>query len=431
MEKRSKIFELNDADEPIREILGKVPSWIVKWGNTLILIFFISLLAISIIIKYPESVYSSAKLVSVNAPKPITANVMGKLINVNFKEGNMIKKGEIIGFVESVANHRQVLEMHEEIKQLSSGITSDNLLIFGKMLAQISHNELGELQQPFQIFSQAYLNYKNYVPGALFEKKREMLLADMENLKDSKATLQKEKQLLQQDIDLSKITFDANESLRQKKVISDLEYRIEKSKLINKLISVPQLETNILNSEGLKNEKEKEILDLDNIISTQKFLFSEALSTLNSQIEDWIKKYVLTSPIDGVINYKNFVQVNQQLQISQVICYVTPPHSQFYAEMYIPQSNFGKVHVGQQVLLKFPSYPFQEYGVVEANIDFISGIGTDSGYLSKIKFNNKLATTYKRKILYKDGMVANAEIITKDRRLIERFYYNLIKVVKN
>lgn len=429
MEKLSKIHDLNDADEPIREILGKVPSWIVRWGNTLILIFFTCLLAISVIIKYPESTYSNAKLVSVNAPKPITANATGKLIQVNFKEDAAVKKGDIIGFVESVANREQVLKMYQEVKQLNTNISSNTHVDFEATLSQITHDELGELQQPFQTFTQAYLTYKNYMPGAFYEKKKQMLLGDIDNLNSSNANLQKQKNLLQQDVALSKTTFDANESLRQKKIISDLEYRTEKSKMISKMIAVPQIDATVLNTESLKSEKQKEILELENTIAAQKFHFSEALSTFNSQIEDWIKKYALIAPIDGAISYKNFIQTNQQVQLGQVICYINPQGSQYYAEMYIPQSNFGKVKLGQKVLLKFPSYPYQEYGVVEGKVDFISRIGIDSGYLSKVKFTNNLVTTYNKEIQYKDGMTANAEIITKDMRLIERFYYNVIKLV--
>lgn len=430
MEKLSKIQELNDADEPIREILGKVPSWIVRWGNSLILIFFISLLAISIVIKYPESTYSNAKLVSVNAPKPITANVTGKLVQINFREDSVVKKGDMVGFMESVANRNQVLVMRRNIQLLSKTISSGDRLDFETALSKIAHNELGELQQPFQIFFQAYLTYKNYIPGAFFDKKKQILLAELSNLNSSKTNLQKEKTLLQQDVELSKKNFDANENLRQKKIISDLEYRTEKSKMLNKLISVPQIDASILNTNGLKSEKQKEILELDNTIAEQKFHFGEALSTFNSQIEDWIRKFALIAPIDGAVSYKNFIQVNQQVLVNQVICYINPKDSQYYAEMYIPQSNFGKVKLGQKVILKFSSYPYQEYGTIQGKVDFISRIGIDSGYLSKVKFTNNLVTTYNKKIQYKDGMTANAEIITNDMRLIERFYYNVIKFVK-
>ena len=80
--------------------------------------------------------------------------------------------------------------------------------------------------------------------------------------------------------------------------------------------------------------------------------------------------------------------------------------------------------------MEFPSYPHQEYGKLEGRLDFISNISTDSGYLARVSFTNGLKTNYNKEIQYRDGLTAQAQIVTKDMRLLERFYYNLKKVVR-
>ena len=40
----------------------------------------------------------------------------------------------------------------------------------------------------------------------------------------------------------------------------------------------------------------------------------------------------------------------------------------YFVEMLIPQYNFGKVKQGQDVLLKFQAYPFEQYGSVLGKI---------------------------------------------------------------
>ncbi len=98
--------------------------------------------------------------------------------------------------------------------------------------------------------------------------------------------------------------------------------------------------------------------------------------------------------------------------------------------MLIPQTNFGKVKPGQEVLLKFPSYPAQEFGSVKARIEFIKNIPSDSGYLAKVALPSGLVTNYKKKLHFTEGMIAQAEIITEKRRLSDRFigdFKNLIK----
>ncbi len=60
-------------------------------------------------------------------------------------------------------------------------------------------------------------------------------------------------------------------------------------------------------------------------------------------------------------------------------------------------------------------------------IEFISHMPSENGYLAKVILINGLTTTYNKQIQYRDGLLANAEIITKDMRLLERFYYNIVR----
>ena len=429
MEYISKINELEDSDEPVREILVKVPSWLVRWGNVLILLFFISLIAIANLIKFPESIFTTVTILSINAPKSVVSSVGGKLVWIDAHEGQHVTKGALLGFTESLGKHRQVLDLYEQLDQLRSELTEGEVKKV-KWFDLRPYRDLGELQQDFQVFSQACITYRNYLTGGLYPEKRAMLEADLEHLALLKGNLKNQQSLLEQDVVLSQQTFSMNETLLEEKLISESDLRNEKSRLLGKKITLPQVEGSIIQNEVQQNEKRKEILELDDIISKQTQLFQEALNLFKGQAEDWMKKYILTAPVDGIVAFNSFVQENQQLQPGQLICYINSGDSRYFAEAYIPQDNFGKIGIGQEVLLRFPSYPFQEYGLVRGKIEFISHIGTEQGYLSKIALPDNLSTTANRKIQYREGLNANAEIITKDMKLIERFYYAILRLKK-
>jgi HlyD family secretion protein len=234
-----------------------------------------------------------------------------------------------------------------------------------------------------------------------------------------------QKELSIQDIELSQKTFEVNESLKKDRVISELDYRVEKSKLIGKKLTLPQINTSLLNNEALQNEKQKEIAELENTISQQKYIFIQSINTMRSEIENWKRRYVLTAPIDGEVSFARFLQENQQLREGESLCFINPFNTIYYAELYIPQKNFGKVFIGQKVLLKFPSYPFQEYGIVIGQVDLISNIPTDSGYLAKVSLPYALETNFKKRVQFREGLQAEGEIVTKDIRLLQRFYYSI------
>ena len=257
-----------------------------------------------------------------------------------------------------------------------------------------------------------------------------MLQTDMKNIQKLNGILTEQKNLLNQDLNLSNENYNANKLLADDKVISSLDYRNEKSKLIAKQLSLPQINAAIVSNKSQQNEKRKEIAELENQIIVQKNIFVQALQTIKSQVQTWEFKYLLKAPVAGTVSFTGFFQENQQMKLGQTLFYIQPDNITYFVEMLIPQYNFGKVKTGQQVLLKFQAYPFEQYGTVFGKIDYISTSPSDSGYLAKVILPNGLLTNYKKPLQYRNGLFAQADIITENMRLLERFYYNLAKQIK-
>ena len=414
----------------VQEIISNKPGFIIRYGNILFLQILIILTAACWFIKYPDIVSANAKLTSINAPKEIVTKTSGKLVKMFAKENEQANTGDMLGYMESTASHEEVIMLSKNLDTAAILFNTNN---FSDALSflQKNYSNLGELQVNYQLFITALQNFKNYLANGFYLRKKSMLANDLSFLQKMHNNLLQQKGLNTEDLALQQKTFDANESLKNDNIISLLDYRNETSKLINKKLTLPQISSAIISNEAQQNEKLKEIAELENVIAQQKSIFNQALNTFKSQIDEWKQKYLLIAPIAGKIAFATFLQENQQLQNNQIICFINPGNSQYYAEIYIPQTNFGKVKTGQDVLLKFPAYPFQEYGSVKGKIDFISNISTDSGYLAKVNLPAGLNTSYNKQVQFRDGLLAQGEIITKDMRLLQRFYYNLIKQVKN
>ena len=413
----------------VEEIISHRPPWIIRWGT---LCFFFFLLVIGVIcwfIKYPDIVTAQATLTSINAPKPVVTTINGKLIKINVQENDEVKQNQVLGYLESTARHEEVLRLSANIDSIQFLLDRNQPEQIGQF-CNLSGNRLGELQIPYQTFSQAFLNFTGYLSNGFYLRKKRMLQADKNNLEKLHANLLSQKELEEQDVEVSQKTFNANQALRDKKVLAELDYNDEKSKFINKKMTLPQINNSIISNESEQNAKQKEIAELDNTIMQQKIIFQQALSTLKSQVDEWKKQYLLIAPIDGKVTFVALIQENQQLQSNQTICYINPENSHYFVQLLIPQTNFGKVTTGQKVLLKFSSYPFQEYGAVYGRIDFISHIATDNGYFAKALLQDGLKTNYGKQIMYRDGLQGDAEIITQDLRLLERFYYDIMKQIR-
>lgn len=410
----------------IEEIISNRPPVIVRWGTIYFLCLLLLLTAICWFIQYPDVINTKAKLTSINAPKAVITKTPGRLIKLMAKEGQMVQQNEILGFMESRAKPEEVIMLAavtDTIQNLLQNNFAENI---PQYLPQQLLN-LGELQQAYQTFMQSYIVFNQYLSAGYYLKKKRMLQGDIGYLQQLHTNLTAQKKLQQEDLGLADTTFNMNRKLMDEKVIAKLEYRNERSKFLNKAMTIPQINSSIISNESSQHEKQKEILQLENEIAQQKGIFTQAVNTLKAQLEDWKNKYLLIAPTNGKIAFATFLQENQQLQNNQVICFVNPENAQYYAEVYIPQTNFGKVKTGQDVLLKFPAYPFQEYGSIKGKLDFISNITTDSGYLAKVILPDGLNTNYKKQIQFRDGLNAQGEIITANMRLLQRFYYSIIK----
>jgi len=383
----------------VREIISYKPVWIVRNGIMLFLIIICLLISVTFFISYPDIVNASATVVPVNAPKPIIAKTGGRLIKLFKTDGVNCNKIEEIP------------------------------VLFTK-----SHNSfihLGELQTDYRSFAESFLNFTNYLSSGFYVKKKRMLQKDFFNTKKLFSNLLTQKELNEKDLALTQKTHDAQQSLNKDKVISDYDMRNEESRLIGKTMTIPQIDAALINNENQQNALAKEMLELDNQIVQQKKIFVQALNNFKANVEGWKAKYVLTAPIDGLVSYTGFLQVNQQIPEGKTIGFIVPDNTQYFCEMNLSQTNFGKVKTGQEVMLKFQSYPYPEFGSVKGKIELIKNIPTDSGYLSKVFLPKGLLTNYNKQLLFTNGMKAQAEIITADLKLSDRLFTQFKSLIKN
>lgn len=432
------VFVMNntfsDHGNEIEEIISNRPPFIVRWGTVYFSLLLVLFGFISWYIKYPDIVVARAKLNSVNAPKQVITRIDGKLIKIAVKENEEVEAGQLLGYMESIANPRSVMAISLQIDSISHLInknrTDEIIGFFPGYNQQKFTNVLGELQTPYQTFIQSFITFRDFLSSGFFLRKKKMLLIDMGNIQKLNTILATQKSLLSQDLSLSNETFGANKSLADDKVISSLDYRNEKSKLIAKQLSLPQINSSIVSNESQQNEKRKEIAELENQIIVQKNTFIQALQTMKSQLQGWEFKYILKAPVAGTVSFTGFFQENQEMKAGQTLFYVQPGNTSYFVEMLIPQYNFGKVQQGQEVLLKFQAYPYEQYGSVVGKIEYINTTPSDSGYLAKVVLPEGFITNYNKPLQYRNGLFAQADIITQDMRLLERFYYNLVKQIK-
>ncbi|MDN3548895.1 HlyD family secretion protein [Mucilaginibacter aquaedulcis] len=408
------------------EIVGHKPGFAEKWALLIFIVLIICLLIGTWFIHYPDIIEGDAVFTAENAPKEIIARQSGKLMKLLVKNSQQVKQGEIIGLMESTASADEVLELscrlETSLKLVSKNGTLEISQQFQKRL-----NNLGEMQEAYQTFDAAWQIYNDYAINGFYYKKKNVLNQEITGLKQMMDRVSEQKEIYRKDSELARKTFEMNEALFKEKVITAEEYRQARGNLLNKLLPVPQAEVSMLSQQNLILDKQKEIDQLGHDINQQQKIFEQALYTLKSQVDNWIKNYIIQAPTDGVLVFVLPLQKSQYISQGKLLGYVNPPDTHYYAELHLSQNNFGKIDTGMRVQLRLNAYPYQEVGFVSGRLDYISSVTVDSGFLGTIKLDKGFITNQNEKLVYKPGLKARALIITKDLPLFERMYHCIIK----
>lgn len=416
---------LDTRSEEVQEIISRPPHWLIRWGISVFFFILLLVLFLSWLIKYPDVVNASVRLVSINSPKAINAKITGKLIRLVAKEQTAVHKDDVLAWLESIASHEEVIDLSKALDGLQKTLDGNDFVTLVKFNDR-NYTHLGEIQPAFQSFDNAYIQLKAYLTNGFYIQKQAMLVKEEQFLSNQQQNLIDQKGLMEQDFELAKSEFESNKQLSAQKVIAPIDYKREESKFLAKKSSLKQMDASIINMQSSLMAKQREKMELDKQISDQKLSFAQSLNTLRSEIENWKSKYLLIAPIDGTLLFSTFLQENQTIKTGQEVFYIAPSTTNYYGEMNISQYSFGKIRKGQRVNLKFSAYPYQEFGMVNGTISYISEVPTnDSIFMSKVEFKNGLKTNFGKVIKPRLGMTAQAEIITADKRLIERFFNNI------
>jgi multidrug efflux pump subunit AcrA (membrane-fusion protein) len=414
--------------DDMQDIITAVPSWILRWGITLFFCLLVLMIGLSAFIRYPDVVNATLKVDSPNSPKPVVAKVSGKLVKLLVQENETVKAGQSLAYIESTANHDEVIAIIAGLKDLQKQL-QQNKPVGNSFFSVADNSQLGELQASYQAFFQEYLQYRSSTADGFYIKKRAYLQKDLSDLTKQTAQLNAEKEIQQKDFGLAGDEYKMHQKLAAEKVETNAELRQEESKYLAKKSPLVQTEASLVAASTNYSAKQKEILELDNQLIEEKGKFSQALNSLVSQAEDWESKYVLTASQAGKLTYAGIVQQNQVLAANQEVFYINPGNEQFFGEMAISQNNMGKVKAGQQVLVKLRSYPFEEYGMIRGKIKYISDVPyRDSVFISRVDFKKTKSSDMRKPIHLKQGMMADAEIVTQDATVLQRISRSLFKV---
>lgn len=420
--------EINNIElhsEEVQEIMGKIPSWIIRWGLTLIFSVFAMLVAGSYFFKYAEIVTAPLMITTHNTPAVLEAHAGGKIDRLLVDNEDEVQSGQIVGVIENTADYYDVLALQVELSDLKVNNQWDNWVTKRKFERSYF---LGELQNSFINFQKSWKQFRHYLQQDHLSQKLILLGLQIDKQEEIYQKQLLQLQLQKEDLLLSRKSFLRDSALYKMGTyaITLAEYERSRQVLIQKEASFLNFESGLKNAEAsiLKlNENEIELqLQLEHDLHQYRLALDESYQLLCSSLEQWKERYVIISPINGHISFTGFWNENQVIKSGDRLATVVPENeTQIICKAIIPASSLGKVEKGQLVNIKLAGFPYMEYGLLRGMVKAISMVPDKQGYVAEIALTNGMTTSYSEQLKFIQEMDGTAEIITKEMRFIYRF----------
>jgi multidrug efflux pump subunit AcrA (membrane-fusion protein) len=163
--------------EELQEILGRMPSWLIRWGTIVVFGILIIIITTFCLIKYPDTLPGNIVVTCENPPAKLIARSSGR-IKLLFKDNAHVEKDDYVAIIENPSSTEEVLILKKNLPSYE-GALNDPVLLIGKIDLPNSFS-LGELQEFYNRFKTACEEYMLFVD---LQRNHKVLLTDKEEKK--------------------------------------------------------------------------------------------------------------------------------------------------------------------------------------------------------------------------------------------------------
>ncbi|MGO4294261.1 HlyD family secretion protein [Chitinophaga sp. RAB17] len=418
--------------EELQSVLDRKPSWLLRFGISIIFVIVLLLVIIANLIRYPDVLRAGAMVTSVVPPIAVKSKVNGQVFFYVHNQDS-VDMGAVLGYVRNATN----MDDFHYVEQLMGRLLKLSTDDLQQQLLQIpirSDLSLGEMEPEFLSFYRAVEQYRMFVRDNSREYETSFYLKADKSQGAIGRSLEKQRELVLQSLRDAERQYHTDEELFSRKIISKDELSNSLQNLVQKQLALESLNTN--NEESLKNRNSINY-NLSRIVSTTNLNKRELLLGLSASMNQlevamttWKQKYLLVAPIPGEVNIVELWSDGQLVKEGQEVVKVTPHNAALFAKVYVPVTGSGKLEVGQRVNIRLDNFPYEEYGMLEGKVKYIPKVASNGMYEVTVSLNKGMTTIANLIIPYKPDMTGAAEVVTKEQSVAGRIFRMFNKVIR-
>jgi hemolysin D len=154
-------------------------------------------------------------------------------------------------------------------------------------------------------------------------------------------------------------------------------------------------------------------------------LVADAAARIRFENIDKDNFLLILAPVDGVITDVTSTQPGDKVQANTPLGGIAPKNARPVLKIDIAEQDRGFLREGLPVKLKFNAFAYQRYGLIDGTLEYISPATKPSPqtkqpvYEGRVMLARDHYTVADKKYPLRYGMTATAEIVVRERRLID------------
>lgn len=404
--------------EPVREIMGRPPRMILRWGATIMILVFILFVIFAWLIKYPDTIPAQVVITTENPPVTLVTKITGHINSLYVKEKELVKAGQLVALMETTASLGDI----QLLRELIDTIKRPELLSY---TALPLFSSLGELQVSYGTFLKNLSGLNSYITNDFYGNKIISLNEEIKSIQEYMKRLEIKERLYSENQRIETKKFNRDSLLFAQSVLTQSDIERSGQALLRVTMELVQVRLDH-SSKAIELAEKRQLLQdsrINKVDGKDNLVFSlrESFLNLKAHLNTWENTYMLISPVEGIVSFTKFWSANQSVVKDEPVVSIVPAETgNFLGRINLKMQRSGKVKTGQSVNIKLSGYPYLEYGMVRGKVKSISLVPAGDSYVIEIELPDGLSTLYGKNLEFTQSMQGTAEIITENIRLLQK-----------
>lgn len=294
----------------------------------------------------------------------------GKITTINYENGKLVKKGEILYEIDSFSYESEKEKTREEFEKTSRDLTGIQAI-------------LGTIKGNSNSFTSKNEYYNEYLNYTLIIKRLQMDISQKEKIYSDNLSL--------------------GSSFVSKSKLKELKDTLELSKLDLAKYKIEFL----TNKQSLERE-----------LKTKYDTLKQTLDTANKNIA--LSKVI--APIDGIIQVEKRVNLGDFINPNDILIKIVPKDFKTKVDIYLENKDINEIKEGQEVKYRIESLPYKEWGMAKGEV---YGVSKDSSVENGGKYlveaslsSNSLKNRDGKEKEIKIGTLTDVRIVTRKKKVL-------------